>query len=566
MAGYNGAQGAYDFHYWWELPPDAFESDNSASDFTVLTPTYAVQNQAHNLHNTTDQDWYYFEGVPGRLYRFYSNGTTDTQIYLYQENGIAFIDYDDDDGNANNFYLEFSPTVLAIYKLRVDGHAGSVGAYDFYFNHSAPEDLYEEDNSASQFTEISFTSSYQIQNHTLHTDTDQDWFRFFAIAGAGKIYQISSLGYTNTQVYLYQDNGTTLVGSNDDGSDTNFYLQFAPSSSGYYKLKITGNTGNLGAYQFRFIMEGLIDSYEDDDSATQHTILTPTLDDQSQNHAFNNNTDQDWYIFQGIAGKTYTFYSAGVVDTWAELYQSNGSTLIAYDDDGTGSINFSLVYTPTVTDYYLIRVTAYGGEVGNYQFHYYYSAPADAFEPDESAADPTPLVVTASVQTQAHTLHSTTDRDWYRFQGLAGRTYHFLSTSGTDTQIYLYTDNWTTLLASDDDGAGGYNFHLAYTPTTTAYYTLKVIGWNGDVGAYGFNYYYSIGLTVPQNVTITNSGSNTTLNWDPVAGAVSYIIEISWFPDINFVPLFTTTSTSWSGSTTENRVFFRIRASDQPVP
>ena len=565
--GYGGTVGAYDFHYWWELPPDAFEPDNSAGDPTPLTPAYAYQYQAHNLHNTTDQDWYYFVGVPGCVYTFYSTGGIDNQIYLYQEDGITLIDWDDDDGDGNNFNLQFAPTTYEIYILKVVGYNGAVGPYTFYFNHAAPLDAYEPDNSSSQYSSISFSSTAQFQSHTLHTDTDQDWFRFYAISGAGKYYQISSLGYTNTQVYLYQDNGTTLVAwDEDDGTDSNFYMQFAPVSTGWYKLKITGHTGSVGAYQFRFIMEGLYDDYEPDDSATQPTVLTPTLSGQFQYHAFNSGTDEDWYIFEGKAGKTYTFHSEGVVDTQAWLYHSDGSSFIAYDDDGTGTPNFILAYTPLYTDYYLIRVTAWGGEVGSYQFHYQYSSAADAYEPDESVADPTALTVLADLQTQAHSLHTTTDQDWYRFQGLAGRTYHFYSTSGTDTQIYLYADNGTTQLAWNDDSGTFPNFHLVFAPTATAYYTLKVVGCLGDVGAYGFNYYFGIPLAPPADVTLSVAGSNLTLSWSLVPGAVSYLIESSDNPNSGFAYVGSATGTSWSVPVPAERKFYRIRASDQPMP
>lgn len=565
--GVGGALGAYDFLYWWELPPDGFEPDDLASDPTTINATFAFQYQVHNLHNITDQDWYYFQGVPGRVYTFYSTGTIDNQIYLYQDDGTTQLDWDDDDGDGNNFNLQFAPTVLAYYRLKVVGYNGAVAQYYFYFNHSAVSDTYEPDNSSSQYTTISFTSIYQYQDHTLHTDTDQDWFRFYAISGAGKIYSISTLGITDTQGYLYRDDGTTLVDWDDnDGADNNFYMQLAPVPTGWYKLKIVGAAGTVGAYQFRFLMEGIVDSYEDDDSATQYTTLAPTLTDQFQYHSFSSSSDQDWYLFNGIAGKTYTFYSSGVVDAQAWLLQSDGTTSILYDDNGAGLPNFRLVYTPTVTAAYLIKVTGVAGEVGYYDFHYYFSAAADSYEPDESAADPTALTVTASIQTQAHTLHSTTDQDWYRFQGLAGRTYHFLSNSGTDTQIYLYADNGTSLLASDDDGAGYPNFHLSYTPTATAYFTLKVVGWSGDVGAYGFNYYYTIPLTPPQNLTVTNSGSNITLNWTAVAGAVSYIIETSSDPYTGFASIGATTTTSWTAIATDTRLFYRIRASDQPVP
>ena len=97
-------------------------------------------------------------------------------------------------------------------------------------------------------------------------------------------------------------------------------------------------------------------------------------------------------------------------------------------------------------------------------------------------------------------------------------------------------------------------------------YTLKVVGCLGDVGAYGFNYYYSIGLTVPQNVAINRSGTNFTLNWTAVPGAVYYLIEYSVNPYTGYAPIAGTSNTSVTVSSNEPYIFFRVRASDTPTP
>lgn len=559
--------GTYNIYYWYELPPDIYEPDNTAGTTTSIVPTYAGAYQTRNLHSNTDQDWIAFQGNPGCTYTFFSQSVGDPRIFLYQADGVTLVDSDDDDGDGNNFYLQFAPAVYATYKLKIDGYNGAVGAYDFYYSASSYLDAYEPDNSSSQFTTLSFSSFSNSQNHTLHNDTDQDWYRFYAVGGAGKRYNISSLGSTDTRAYLYHDDGSTLIGSSDNnGSDVNFSMVFAAGTSGWYKLKVSGTNGSLGAYQFRYYVEALPDSYEPDNANTQFTMITPTQSVLTQNHTLSSATDQDWYKFQGVVGKTYTFYSGGLVDTRAYLYQSDGSTQIMFDDNGAGTPNFRLVFMPTYNGLYMIKVNGVGADVGNYTFSYLYSAAADSYEPDNSAGDPTPITVLSTLQTQEHSLHANTDVDWYRFQGLAGRNYHFYSTGGTDTQIYLYADDGTTQLGYNDDSAGYPNFLLNFTPTTTAWYTIKVIGFEGDIGVYGFNYYYGIQLTAPQNIAITKSGTDVTITWNPVAGALSYLIETSSEPYTGFSSVGATSSNFWTTPAGTEPLFFRIKALDVPVP
>lgn len=559
--------GMYNIYYWWELPPDIYEPDNIADNATTIYPTQAGAYQTRNLHIPTDLDWVAFQGNPGCAYTFFSQSVGDPRIFLYQADGTTLMDSDDDDGDGNNFYMQFVPSEYATYKLMIDGYGGAVGAYDFYYSVSISQDAYEPDNSSSQYTTLSFGSISNSQSHTLHTDTDQDWFRFYAVSGVGKRYSISSLGYTDTRAYLYHDDGTTLIGMSDNnGSDVNFSMVFAPGTSGWYKLKVSGTSGVLGAYQLRYNVEALEDAYEPDNAATQFTMITPNQSLIAQDHTLSSATDQDWYKFLGVMGKTYTFYSSGLVDTRAYLYKSDGTTLIMDDDNGAGAPNFRLEFMPTYNGLYMIKVNGVGADVGNYTFNYIYSATADSYEPDDSVGDPNPIIVLTSLQTQEHSLHASTDVDWYRFQGLAGRNYHFYSTGGTDTEIYLYTGDGVTQLGHDDDSGQFPNFLLHFTPTTTAWYTIKVKGYSGDIGMYGFNYYSGIPLTAPQNIAITRSGPDVTITWNPVSGDVSYLVETSSNPGTGFSSVGATSTYSWTTAMGNGPLFFRIRASDAPVP
>lgn len=561
--GFSSSQGFYEFNYYYGANPDAYEPDDSATDYTNLTVTPTSQSQDHTLHNGTDQDWYRFYGYAGRIYHFESTGNTDTKIYLYQSDGTTLIDWDDDDGAGNNFLLDYAPTTSAYYLLKVIPYNSNyAGAYTFIYYYWAEADSYEPDDTAATYHAITVTSVPQSQNHTIHTTSDQDWYRFYGTAG--RIYNFWSTGNTDVDIYLYQDDGTTLIDYDyDDGDAYNYSLQYTPGTSAYYKLKVTswnGGYNGVGAYVFYYVYTATPDTYEPDNSTSQFTFIYPTMTNQIQNHTLHNDTDQDWFRFYGYTGRIYVFYSTGTTDTRIWLYHDNGTTLIDSDDDDGDGNNFYLQFAPSSSAYYKLKVDGFNFAVGAYVFNYSYTANPDAYEPDNSATQYTSLTVTTVNQTQDHTLHTATDEDWFRFQGVPGRVYTFFSTGNTDTQIFLYQNDGTTLIESDDDDGDGYNFYLQCAFTVNAYYKLKVNGWGGSGGSYVFNYSYTTGLTKPINVQITRSGSNVTVTWNAVIGATSYKIQASDNPYSGFVQVGTSATTSWTGPATAARRFYRVIA------
>lgn len=564
VVGYN-AVGAYVFCYHHVADPDAYEPDDDASSYTPIASYTFSYDQSHTLHNAADQDWYRFEGISGMTYSFWSTGHADTKIFLYEDNGTTLLDEDDDDGELNNYNLSFTPTVSACYKLKVVAVTGWIGAYHFYSSYTAPADSYEPDDSSSQLTYLSISNINQTQDHTLHVNSDQDWFRFQGYPGA--CYTFYSTYSSDTIIYLYDDNGTTLLAWDDESGDlNNFKLEFTPTANALYKLKVVAYENVTGYYGFNYSYNAYPDSFEPDNTAIEYTTLTVTGTNQTQNHTIHSAEDQDWFLFYGYAGLAYAFYSHGSIDSRIFLYAENGTTLLDWDDDDGDDLNYSLQFAPAADNFYKVKVDGYGDWVGGYVFNYLFSVAADAYEPDNSASEYTAITPTSTLQTQSHTLHSNTEQDWFRFQGAANRVYTFYSTGITDTRIWVYDDSGSSLIAYDDDSGDGDNFALEFIPTATAYYKLKVFGSAGSIGAYGFCYANFADLTAPANLTISFAETTLTIQWNAVAGAVSYQIEASADPFTGFTVIGATGSTSWTGAYDPDRRFYRIRASDSPVP
>ena len=130
---------------------------------------------------------------------------------------------------------------------------------------SATSDIYESDNIWENATPIQVED---IQTHNFNVVGDQDWFRFSAQAGVN--YAIRTLNldkFSDTFLYLYDVNGTTLLASNDDfGNTLESYIQWTPTVDGdYYIMSEHWNPSSSGcgtSYDVSVSIIGLPESFE----------------------------------------------------------------------------------------------------------------------------------------------------------------------------------------------------------------------------------------------------------------------------------------------------------------
>lgn len=96
-------------------------------------------------------------------------------------------------------------------------------------------DGYEVDDTASSARWL--IPDAPIQIHNFHTEGDQDWVRFHAAAGITyTLATTSTSSHADTVLYLYDQDGTTLIDYSDDyaGMWHLSRLDWRPSTSGFY--------------------------------------------------------------------------------------------------------------------------------------------------------------------------------------------------------------------------------------------------------------------------------------------------------------------------------------------
>ena len=218
-------------------------------------------------------------------------------------------------------------------------------------------------------------------------------------------------------------------------------------------------------------------------TAASATALSPDAKIVAQ---INNTQDIDWFRFDFDGPGTWTISSFGAfadagIDVRGEIYAADGRTLLDSSDDvAAADLNFRMQRAIAGPGTLYLRVLAAAGQTGSYGVRSTFDRP-DEF--GDNAAAAAPLAPNASTSGY---LNSATDQDWFRIAFDAPGIFHAGSTGSTDTMGRLLAADGVTSLADDDDEIPpDTNFGFTvFIPAPGTYY-LRVVGFDGDTGAYG---------------------------------------------------------------------------------
>lgn len=205
----------------------------------------------------------------------------------------------------------------------------------------------------------------------------------------------------------------------------------------------------------------------------------------------------NWFRTELSAGTTYWINMEGsatgrgaVSDPYLRLFDMNGVTVLASDDNSGVGLNASLNYTPTVSGIYYIATQALDSFSGVSSGSYWLSQRVA----DDYASNPATVGTLNLENVVSATYDFVADTDWFSTTLTAGTTYRFDAESqptGPGTQIHpmlrLFGDDGATQLASDLGGGalgGKYSASISYTPTTTGTYYVSAESYGSSVGDY----------------------------------------------------------------------------------
>ncbi|HIC88401.1 MAG TPA: hypothetical protein EYP04_03235 [Anaerolineae bacterium] len=343
-----------------DCPGDAYEPDDECTTARDI-PTDGSR-QTHRFCRSYDQDWLKFDAVAGGTYTIVADhvgANADPIVELRRT-------CDEQASFGHGQRIHWTADEGGTYYLRIRNHApeiyGPTTNYDIRIEtDSCQPDGLEPDNGHGQARSIQVDGA--AQTHNICPAGDEDWVKFDAQAGRQYTAETFNLGSAaDPRMCLYDQDGTTQLLCDDDGTGSpaaRFTWQ-APASGSYY-IQVTHHDASAAGPETRYDLKMSSngcdpDGYESDNSAA--TAKTIGANGAPQTRNFCPAGDEDWVKFSVSAGPYIieTSNLGAASDTMLYLYDQDGSTELAQDDDGGEGKASRIQYNFTTAGTYYVKV------------------------------------------------------------------------------------------------------------------------------------------------------------------------------------------------------------------
>ena len=307
---------------------------------------------------------------------------------------------------------------------------------------------------------------------------------------AGQRYRIS----VNSEAFdpvarLYREGSTTAVAENDDGDGLNSRINFTPTESGAYTLRVLAfSAEGRGAYTAGLqTLPALPPGVPVPWSASGRIT-----DSDADSGAGASGPRYDEYSLRLEAGRRYILrVNSSDFDPQAMLFRSGEEDALAQNDDGDDGLNSRISFAPTETGDYVLRVLPLGNDGRG------------AYRASAELAPPLPAPLTQFRRMSATVWRvydgALTNADGSSPSGTRVDDYLVHFEAGQERFITLDAANFDAVvqvlsvdgrdggepLASNDDGGNSLNSMLRYKSDTAGDYIVRVTALSGDGrGAY----------------------------------------------------------------------------------
>jgi subtilisin-like proprotein convertase family protein len=210
-------------------------------------------------------------------------------------------------------------------------------------------------------TANNITTVPATKHGTIEVAGDVDWFAFPATAG--QTYDITTtLGtLSDTVLRLLDTDGQTQITQNDNSNGLASQIHWAASTDGTYYVEVRGAGSLTGTYTLG-IQAANDDHGNSAAEATQIVVPSSTVGE------IETPIDQDWFKFSAVANSTYSIdvNLDTLVDSQLSLIDSDGTTVLKFDDDGGPGYASHIDWTFASSGTFYLEVNGYGSDLGTY--------------------------------------------------------------------------------------------------------------------------------------------------------------------------------------------------------
>jgi hypothetical protein len=386
---------------------DDYEPDGACSNARDIVTDGSRQKHLFQVPN--DEDWVRFQVQAGESFIVIADKTgsdVTPQITLFSSCDAALVN--DSVQSATTQVQTDVVTDQTFYARVVNKNADVYGAnagYDLSVTASdCQADSSEEDDSYPKATLLALDTA---QSHNVCPASDEDWFKFAAEKGRIYVVQTSDLAAdADTVLQLYDRDGTTLLGENDDHGYTRAsrIVWEAPANSDYFvrvrhhNVAASGkNTSYSLSVQQAVCKPDEFETADADNGSGDATMLTSSNAVQTHNFCADplrtDLGDQDWLAFDAVKGGNYQIRTSNLgdnSDTVLQLFDRDGSSSIQQNDDTGLGRSAGLSFTATTAGTYYVQVTQYNSALIGSDTEYTVKFLADEPPPPTPTPTPTP--------------------------------------------------------------------------------------------------------------------------------------------------------------------------------
>ncbi len=454
--------------------------DDHSDQAAGATVVSINSDTAGNIEREADTDWFALDVISGKEYRFETQlgSLSESVLTLYGEDGQTPLE-SAPSGSGGGSSISWSANFTATVYLEVAaGTSSQTGTYTL----SIASD--DHSNSASGATPVSVPST---ASGNLELVGDVDWFAFEAEADQAYTFGTTLLGLSDSVLRLYDTDGATLLEVDDDGgSGLASRITWTAPQDGTFYLEVSGySSSQTGTYELW--LDLFLPSV--DDHGNDYQTATAVSVPGTVAGGIEVGNDEDYFSFQATAGELYVFETTllGLSDSTLTLYDQDGTTQLAFNDDGGFGLASRIQWRATDSGTFYLRVAAFASsQTGTYLLSLS-REPLPVDDHGNTAETATSVGLNQSVQGD---LENYSDIDWFRFHASQGADYVFETELGTlfDSVLWLYDSDGATLLATDDNSGVGLGSQIEWTAPHSGDFYLAVLGYlPSDLGTYTLN-------------------------------------------------------------------------------
>jgi len=337
-----------------------FEPNDTKDTAKDITPGEAAQT--HSFCRANDADWVTFATQAGQTYQI-----TSAPIGSNAAPTLEGFDSAHPSEMIQGSTLTFSAATSSRFYVKAVNSRTEFGANTNYSlsvtTQGCSADPHEPDNDRANAHSMIIDSV--PEQHNFCPSTDNDWLKF--TAQAGQTYTIETTGIgrlSDTQICLRDNLGNQIACDDDSGVQNGSKITWQANAPGEYYVQVNQPVQNTAGPDTLYevsISSGQcrLDLYEPDDTSQQARVMNLG---SAMLHNFCPVADKDWVKVTIPSAGRYTFQtqlqSAGS-DTILNLYEENGQSLLASNDDFSAGLASQISYNFTTPGTYYLEISHY---------------------------------------------------------------------------------------------------------------------------------------------------------------------------------------------------------------